>query len=251
MTTRTTPPFEPRTPDDFAALLAAALARHGHAATRDGARIAIGPLTLETQLEETAPTAGKLRVTTSVDTRCAAFGEHPLTEFLHGAGDTVAAAAVHGYDRWATTDLVALLDAARETPERCMSMSMQFPATALHGAFERRIVFGPVEQMQANPSMTQPGDEDHPFCPCCLFTRSLLDIEDIRRLVESEHTLGMRLFAARISDGELQSDCRINTHDYAEGAEALRRYAATWPGTGLEWRKQYVVIRTVPASPAA
>jgi hypothetical protein len=45
------------------------------------------------------------------------------------------------------------------------------------------------------------------------------------------------------------ADCRVNGHDFAPALPLLRAYAARWPQAGLEFRKQYVVIRT--GSPSA
>ena len=49
---------------------------------------------------------------------------------------------------------------------------------------------------------------------------------------------GIRLFAARNSEGGAEADCRINGVDWAPGAAALLEYVATWPDRGFEYRKQ-------------
>ncbi len=54
-----------------------------------------------------------------------------------------------------------------------------------------------------------------------------------------------RLFAAREQDGTPLADCRVNGEDWAHGAQALRKYAITWPAAGYEFRKQYVVLQSI------
>ncbi len=48
----------------------------------------------------------------------------------------------------------------------------------------------------------------------------------------------------RDESGAPGADCRINGEDYEPGMEALRAYVATWPGAGVEYRKQYVFLHT-------
>jgi hypothetical protein len=64
-------------------------------------------------------------------------------------------------------------------------------------------------------------------------------------LIEGTSFYGLRLFATRDGKGAKQADCRVNGNDWEKGAEALRKYVTTWPGTGFEFRKQYVVLHTV------
>lgn len=47
-------------------------------------------------------------------------------------------------------------------------------------------------------------------------------------------------FSVNYNDGS--ADCCVNGEDYTPGIDALRAYATTWPGTGSEFRKQYVLI---------
>ena len=56
---------------------------------------------------------------------------------------------------------------------------------------------------------------------------------------------GIRLFATRNAEGVTQADCRINGIDWPPGVAALLKYVATWPDRGLEYRKQFVAIRTL------
>ncbi len=69
-----------------------------------------------------------------------------------------------------------------------------------------------------------------------------------RALLDQPETYGIRLFAMRGPDGEIGADCRVNGADFPRGAEALRAYARTWPGNGLQTRKQYVIMQALPAA---
>ncbi len=40
----------------------------------------------------------------------------------------------------------------------------------------------------------------------------------------------------------------VNGEDYEPGMESLRSYVGTWPGAGIEFRKQYVFIHTTATS---
>ena len=68
--------------------------------------------------------------------------------------------------------------------------------------------------------------------------------------LETDAFVAIRLFAARDENGTPQADCRVNGRDHEAGMEALREYARTWPPAGIELRKQYVVLRTIPNPPA-
>ena len=108
---------------------------------------------------------------------------------------------------------------------------MEFP-----GGQRRRVIFGPVAHHVEHPevheaAMACPTDEDndeHPFCPCCLFTRS---IKAFQPLVESDDFFALRMFAARNEDGSVDADCRVNGHDNKKGMTALQRYAKTLAGS--------------------
>lgn len=107
----------------------------------------------------------------------------------------------------------------------------------------RKIYMGPYAHHVSQQAEQCNADDDcHTFCPCCLFTNS---IEAYRELLQSPRTLGIRLFATRNVDNTIGADCRINGEDYPLGAEHLRKYVTSWPDLGFEFRKQYVVIRSV------
>ncbi|QWP76386.1 hypothetical protein J5226_22830 [Lysobacter sp. K5869] len=205
----------------------------------------------------------------TIRTACTIQCNHPrlfpqgLFEYQHATGENFDASVKRGFEQWARTDLMALLDAARDEPETCMSMRMEFGGEDGAPKRQRRVVFGPIAHFgraQTEPAQaadacgtggndSEDGDEDgHDFCPCCLFTNS---IDAFKPLLEGEGVFALRLFASRDhEDGECTADCRVNGEDWPQGLDGLRDYAATWPtapGQTLEFRKQYVVVQDAPA----
>jgi hypothetical protein len=104
----------------------------------------------------------------------------------------------------------------------------------------RQVILGPVAHLATNPPPKK--KEAHPFCPCCLFTESM---EAFHAVLQTDQFLGVRLFASRDQLGVAAADCRVNGEDFAAALPALTAYVEKWPQRGLEFRKQYVVIRTV------
>ena len=160
-------------------------------------------------------------------------------EYQHSTGDSVATSISEGFDQWAQTDFVALLDALRPQPASCTTLQFKFPATNDKPARTRRAILGPISHLMQKPPEEDAQDE-HPFCPCCLLTKSF---EAFRDLIEGDGFYGIRLFALRDADGEPAADCRVNGEDWENGAQALREYVRTWPPAGYEFRKQYVVLQ--------
>jgi hypothetical protein len=159
-------------------------------------------------------------------------------EYQHASGKDLRESFASGFRSFAELDLPVFLDALRETAKDCMYMVMapdheaESPPSA-----DRRLVFGPPLQMVQHAS---PVSGKHDFCPCCLFTNSLPAFDD---LVKDRAFYGIRLFAMRNAAGEIETDCRVNGLDRPSGAEALAKYAKSWPDRGLEYRKQYVCIQ--------
>ena len=75
-------------------------------------------------------------------------------------------------------------------------------------------------------------------------------LEAFQELLELDIYLGLRFFASRDTDGNVEADCRVNGQNWEKGSLALRQYATTWPAAGFEYRKQYVVIQSMPMSEA-
>ena len=159
-----------------------------------------------------------------------------LLEFQHAPGDTVERALQEGFRAWARMDLVALEDATRDRPRDCTVMDV--PGSAAAGR-RRQILLGPVAHMVTKPE-NAPAPDDHPFCPCCLMTSSL---QAFLPVLQRDGVAGIRLFASRAQDGTLAADCRVNGEPYEPGVKPLVDYARTWPNRGVEFRKQYVIVR--------
>jgi hypothetical protein len=187
---------------------------------------------------------GGVRTVTTMQTNHPVLTPDGVFEYQHSAGDSVADAVSKGFDQWVQTDFVALLEALRPTPESCTIMKMTFPATDARPARTRRVVLGPVAHFMQEPpaKAAQCGTDEHPFCPCCLLTRSF---EAFRELIEGDGFYGIRLFAHRTPEGVPEADCRVNGEDWEKGAQALREYAKTWPAAGYEFRKQYIVLQNI------
>lgn len=180
-----------------------------------------------------------MRVSTTIQVCHPAMIPNGLFEYQHCYGDTLNEAIESGYVSWVKTDLKTLSDALQAEPEFCMTMNMAFPQEGREDV-SRRIIFGPVSHYVEKKDESE--EEEHPFCPCCLFTNS---IEAFKPLLEQQDFIALRLFASRSSDGELSADCRVNGVDFQEGMDALVEYVNGWPLKGLEFRKQYVVIQTI------
>lgn len=164
-----------------------------------------------------------------------------IFEFQHSTGNSLTHSLAQGFHVWLQTDFVSLMDATREKPGQCTFLEMAFPPEGDQPKRVRRAILGPVAHYSQRPQPADPNDE-HPFCPCCLLTRSFAAFQD---LIKGSGTYGIRFFAARDEAGQAQADCRINGEDYEAGAVALREYAATWPKAGYEFRKQYVILRSM------
>ena len=182
-----------------------------------------------------------VRTVTTVQVNHGQLVPRGLFEYQHAWGKDAAASISRGFDVWVQMDFATLLDALRAEPQTCSVFATELPETEERPVRMRRALLGPtIHYMQA------PGDEssddEHTFCPCCLLTNSY---ETFRPLIEGDELLALRMFALRDNEGKVLADCRINGEDWEPGAEALRRYAETWPPAGYEHRKQYVVLQTV------
>lgn len=207
------------------------------------------------QVSEVQPLdGGGVRTTTTIQTSHTALIPDGVFEYQHSTGSNLDESFRKGFEQWVNSDLVALLDALQPRPEVCTTLKMEFPENEGKPAYSRRAILGPVTRFVQNPQAAErrsTADEgkiggehggDHDFCPCCLLTQSF---ESFRDLIESSGFYGLRLLAMRDEQGEPKADCRVNGIDWDQGAEALRRYVATWPGAGFEMRKQYVVLQTI------
>jgi len=211
------------------------------------------------QLVELQPLEdGGVRTVTTMQTNHPGLAPDGLFEYQHSTGDSSAGAIRKGFDQWAQADFPPLIDALRPKPQTCTMLEMAFPAEDGAPARVRRAILGPVMHYMASPSANNEGSsrtadalgqegDAHPFCPCCLLTRSF---EAFRELVVGDAVYGLRLYAMRDAEGTPQADCRVNGDDWEKGAQALRDYVKTWPDAGFEFRKQYVVLHSVAKGPS-
>jgi Family of unknown function (DUF6348) len=211
-------------------------------------------LVIRPTLEQIKPLEnGAVHTITTIESRHPAFNADHIFEYQHSTGNSVADSLTNGFDDWVRMDLVTLLEALRPAPEQCMMMEMEFPAHDGAPGRRRRAILGPVahycQHARSPRERRTDRKDDHDFCPCCLFTRSF---DAFKKLLEDDHFYGIRLFAMRNENGVAGADCRVNGKEWEPGKEALRRYVGTWSDAGVEFRKQYVVLRSIEStSPAA
>jgi len=187
---------------------------------------------------------GRVRTCTKIFAWHALYFPQGITEYQHALAATEEAAIVDGFTQWVNMDLLALLDATRDVPLNCTVIEMNTAADDVTATAKfRQVILGPVAHLASNPAPKK--KEEHPFCPCCLFTESMSAFHD---LLQSDQFIGVRLFASRDNQGIAAADCRVNGEDFPGAIEHLVHYANTWPQRGLEFRKQYIVIRSVSRS---
>ncbi|MFZ6682224.1 DUF6348 family protein [Undibacterium sp. Tian12W] len=181
----------------------------------------------------------KFRTCTRIYASHAAYFPQGLSEYQHAMGATESEAILEGLRTWARMDLLVLQDATREQPLNCTVIEMNTSTEAAENSSFRQVILGPVAHLASLPAPKK--KEEHPFCPCCLFTESMPAFHD---LLQTSDFIGIRLFASRDNEGKLAADCRVNGEDFVPAVEHLKQYAEKWPQRGLEFRKQYVVVRT-------
>jgi hypothetical protein len=164
-------------------------------------------------------------------------------EFQHATGKDTSESICNGFEGWMQLDLPVFLDALRDKPEQCAFMQIDSPVKGDSPARRRRVVLGPVSHLVTRPPQNEP--EEHPFCPCCLFTNTA---EVSKEKLMDDRFYGIRLFAMRDEHGAAAADCRVNGEDWEGGKTALRDYVKTWPDRGVEFRKQYIIIQSQPAA---
>ena len=182
-----------------------------------------------------------------------------IFEYQHSAGSSQVASLHEGFNNWARMDLVTLRDAIQPELD-CASLGLGYTDETTGESYQRQVVLGPTAHCREqaaeeathgaqdranNHDHDEDGEdgEQHDFCPCCLFTNSMEAFTD---LLKGREFLGVRLYAARDAQGEISADCRVNGEDYPAALPYLHAYVQSWPQAGLEFRKQYVVIRNQP-----
>lgn len=224
-------------------LLAEQLTRQGFAATeQNGWLLLPNGLLLQPLLLSVNPRDdGGAQCATTVSVCHAQQIPGGLFEYQYSNGPTAIQAITDGFEQWIQLDLQTLCEAVEAAKPQdgqvLMHMRMNFPASDTHGQLTRRVVLGHTMRVRQQPDET--AEAEHPFCPCCLLTNSL---EGFEAQLKSEQLYGLRLFASRDSEGQIQADCRVNGQEWPQGAQALMDYVRSWPDQGFELRKQYVVI---------
>jgi hypothetical protein len=185
---------------------------------------------------------GSVETTTTIEVNHPQLCPNGTFEYQHSVGDSVEDSLKKGFAGWVDTDLLVFVEATREKVEICPTLQFDLPGGGSSASNRRQVVLGPpLHATTQDPPTT---DDQHAFCPCCLFTNTQ---DAFQSQLEGREFHGIRLFAARDTNGIAQADCRVNGLDWAPGAAALLKYVATWPDRGFEYRKQFVAIRTVPA----
>lgn len=187
---------------------------------------------------------GGWQISSVIEARHPALFADGLFEYQHAAGDSQEEATLSGFENWVRVDLATLQAAigADDAPELQM-LTLRYGAEETGTPLARAVVLGPLAHYRGEPAddATACSEGDHGSCPCCLFTQS---VDAFNELLKTRQFLGIRLFASRDADGQCEADCRVNGHDFPAALPLLRAYAARWPQAGLEFRKQYVVVRT-------
>jgi hypothetical protein len=109
-------------------------------------------LVIRPQLHQVVPLEdGGFRTVTTIGISHPELVPQGVFEYQHGWGDSVEGSIHTGFDQWARTDLVALLDALKPRPESCMMLEMSFPEREGQPARLRRAILGPVAHFAAKP----------------------------------------------------------------------------------------------------
>lgn len=228
-------------------VLADLLRERGHVVTVGDGMLDVEGFVLRPWLDGIDDGNGLCRSYTQIAASHPQLGDEPIVEYQFGHGNDTGEALRRGFENWYMLDFVVLLDALRETPQHCKTMSWSAdeakdPSTGTPlSPCSYRVLFGPIHHFLGDPSRLAEG-EDPGFCPCCLFTQSM---DAFRPLLSQGRLIPARLFVSRQADGEIAADCRINGEDYAPVRDALARWAGEWTDRGLEWRKQYVIAQPV------
>jgi hypothetical protein len=206
-----------------------------------GLRLSSGLLLQVEPIESITLADGRVRTCTKMYVAHPDFFPNGIAEYQHAIGVSEAAAIAEGFRAWTQMDLVVLTDATRDTPLDCtvIEMSVVAGAEADGKSLYRQVLLGPVAHLATLPASEA---ELHPFCPCCLFTESTAALHD---LLQSQEFLGLRMFVSRDNQGKLAVDCRVNGEDFDGVQQSLTQYAGNWPQRGLEFRKQYLVMRSI------
>jgi hypothetical protein len=183
---------------------------------------------------------GDFRTVTTINIHHEKLITQGIFEYQHSAESGLERAIVKGLQNWIDTDLVVLIDAKEQELKNSTLLTIRFPEEETKEAFERRVVLGFPMHYYVDRSIDI--EEEHPFCPCCLFTNSY---QAFAEQIETTDFYAIRFFVMRDEAGEINADCRVNGEDWEVGKQALIEYGKTWNDRGFEFRKQYIVIQTL------
>ena len=181
---------------------------------------------------------GGIRTVTTININHNLLISQGFFEYQHSAGDDFRESIVKGFEGWIDTDLVVLLDVQQQELKNSTLLTINFPEEETKTPFERKIILGFPSHFCDHSIVTE---EEHPFCPCCLFTNSS---DAFVQQVESTNFYAIRLFVMRDLTGKIDADCRVNGEDWELGKQALIKYARYWRDRGMEFRKQYIIIHS-------
>lgn len=182
----------------------------------------------------------KWRVSVRIQVRHPSAFVNILGDYQHALGANEAAALVEAWQQWLTQDYPVLDDLTKAQPVSCtlIDLSTQADSAVTQTShLKRQVLLGPVAHLKSKETEII---EEHPFCPCCFFTASL---QSLHELLQESTCYGIRFFVARDANGKISMDCRVNGEPFAAAQPLLEDYAASWPDRGLEFRKQFIVIR--------
>jgi hypothetical protein len=198
-------------------------------------------LILRPQIVELQPRDdGSVRTATTIEINHPDLCPDGLFEYQHAIGGTFGESLQRGFENWLQLDLPVFIEPFRSKKKQLSSLVLEYPAKQSGTAVKRQVILGPVSHRASRE--VQDADEEHSFCPCCLFTNCMNAFQE---QLETDRFYGIRLYAFRNSEGAAEADCRINGVDWQAGTQALLKYVESWPDRGMEIRKQFVAIRTV------
>ncbi|MCL2715873.1 MAG: DUF6348 family protein [Alphaproteobacteria bacterium] len=188
--------------------------------------------------------SGGVSTTTTIEVAHPILLPEPCFEIQHSGDESFTQSVRAGFEQWVQMDWLVFDDLVAPALRHCHRLAIDYPsADGRTAPLQRRLLLGPVQHIFLDHASAPAPEEDHPFCPCCLFMNS---VNAFNPQLKSRGTFGIRLYAARDAAGRLHADCRVNGEVWEAGALALRAYAATWPDRGLETRKQYVLLSPDP-----
>lgn len=143
-----------------------------------------------------------------------------------------------GFQQWIQMNWQVLVDTLNNQSQN-FSLEMSFNLE--NKEIIRRISLSGIAHYRQYETQEISSNEPHKFCPCCFITQNM---DYFMPLIQSNETYFIRLFAYR-NNGEKLAICQVNGQEYEYGKTGLLEYIDKWENCGSEFRKQYVIIRTI------